>query len=131
MVKLPSLCLAVLPVFLPVATAGDCTAGLVYCGSTLLQYGDYQQRIDRAVGPNPPNYFQYKERSLILQVATALRELKEKMIYRPAPQAHTATATPVAIIAASKAAAGIRAPSMPMLVRVANMPPAGVKPPYM
>jgi hypothetical protein len=40
-------------------------------------------------------------------------------------------ATPVAITAARIAAGGIMVPSIAMLVKVAKMPPAGVKAPYM
>lgn len=41
------------------------------------------------------------------------------------------TASPVATIDASIAAAGINVPSMAMLAKMAKIPPAGVKPPYM
>ncbi|KAG5919743.1 hypothetical protein E4U53_003965 [Claviceps sorghi] len=64
MVKLPSLCLAALAAVLPVAMANDCVAGLIYCGSTLLRYGNYEQRIANAIGQIPIGYFNYKERSL-------------------------------------------------------------------
>lgn len=47
------------------------------------------------------------------------------------PQAQMIKATTVAGTAARMATAGIRQPRMAMLVNVANMPPAGVKPPYM
>lgn len=50
---------------------------------------------------------------------------------RPTPADHTTVATPVAMSEAAIAAAGIRVPSIATLVRVANTPPAGVKPPYM
>ncbi len=40
-------------------------------------------------------------------------------------------ATIVAKTAAIMATVGINAPSMATLIKVANMPPAGVKPPYM
>lgn len=47
------------------------------------------------------------------------------------PQTHTSIATPVAITTARIAAGGIIVPSIAMLVKVAKMPPAGVKAPYM
>ncbi|KAF3076236.1 hypothetical protein CFAM422_001556 [Trichoderma lentiforme] len=50
---------------------------------------------------------------------------------RPIPKTHTSIAAPVAITAARIAAAGIKEPSIAMLVRVAKIPPAGVKAPYM
>jgi hypothetical protein len=65
------------------------------------------------------------------------REIAETQIPRshgihlPIPQAHTEMATPVAITAARIAAGGIIVPSIAMLVKVAKMPPAGVKAPYM
>lgn len=51
--------------------------------------------------------------------------------YRPTPHTHTTTATALAIKDANSAPAGIIAPSMAMLVSVANRPPAGENPPYM
>ena len=47
------------------------------------------------------------------------------------PHDHTIVATTVASTMAVITAAGINAPSMPMLVSVAKMPPAGVNPAYM
>ncbi|KAG5977688.1 hypothetical protein E4U55_006609 [Claviceps digitariae] len=64
MVKIASIFMAALAAIAPVAEAGDCTQGLNYCGKTLLTYGDYEQRIVNAMGPNPPVGFQIKERSL-------------------------------------------------------------------
>jgi hypothetical protein len=40
------------------------------------------------------------------------------------------TETTVAVTAAKRAAGGISVPSIAILVNVANIPPAGVKPPY-
>lgn len=50
---------------------------------------------------------------------------------RPTPHIHTILATTVAIDEATRRASGIIVPSIAMLVRVANIPPAGVNPPYM
>lgn len=47
------------------------------------------------------------------------------------PQAHTSVATPVAITTARIVTIGTSVPNMAMLVKVAKMPPAGVKAPYM
>lgn len=49
---------------------------------------------------------------------------------RPTSHAHTAIATPVATNIEHMAAAGIKVPSIAILVNVAKMPPAGVKPAY-
>lgn len=53
------------------------------------------------------------------------------MDQRPTPPTHTKLATIVAMSEATPTAAGINVPSMAMLVKVANTPPAGVNPPYM
>ena len=51
-------------------------------------------------------------------------------IHPPIPQAHATSASTVATQPANAATAGINKPSIPRLVSVANMPAAGVKPPY-
>jgi hypothetical protein len=50
--------------------------------------------------------------------------------HRPTPKTQTTIAAPVATTAARRDAAGIKVPSIAMLVNVANIPPAGVKAPY-
>jgi hypothetical protein len=51
-------------------------------------------------------------------------------IYRPTPKQNTTTDTIVAKVMAITKAQGINSPNIPMLVSVANTPPAGVNPPY-
>ena len=48
----------------------------------------------------------------------------------PPVRAHVTAATAVAISAAIIAHSGIATPSIPTLVKVAKIPPVGVKPPY-
>lgn len=51
-------------------------------------------------------------------------------LYLPTPQAQTIAVTTVATAAAMAAKGGIATPNIVTEVRVANKPPAGVKPPY-
>ena len=51
--------------------------------------------------------------------------------YCPVPFNHTIAATKEATTTATTRSGGTNTPSIAMLVRVAKMPPAGVKPPYM
>lgn len=50
-------------------------------------------------------------------------------LYFPTPSLHTRIDTPVARMEAVRVAGNINTPNIAMLVKVAKIPPAGVKPP--
>ncbi|KAG6001977.1 hypothetical protein E4U21_003590 [Claviceps maximensis] len=53
MVKITTILMAALAAIAPVAEAGDCVPGLLYCGDTLLRYDDYKASIIKALGFEP------------------------------------------------------------------------------
>lgn len=77
----------------------------------------YQRRFDC---PGPPLHPSCLPRRL----------LSRNNLYLPTPQAQTIAVTTVATAAAIAAKGGIASPNIVTEVRVANKPPAGVKPPY-
>ncbi|KAJ4153575.1 hypothetical protein LMH87_010058 [Akanthomyces muscarius] len=49
MVKINTICLAMMAAAAPLAEARNCNKGLLYCGNTLLAIGNYRAQIDDAV----------------------------------------------------------------------------------